>query len=121
MKAIIPMSNGTIEIEASDIKELFRQMAAASEVFGDRNCGCCGGDAIMPVVRHVEKSKKQYEYFELKCVDPKCRAKLSFGQFQDGSGLFPNRKLDKDGQPDRVNGTYGASNGWTRWRGENKD
>ena len=121
MKSIIPTAIGSIEIEASDVKELFRQMAAVAEVFGDRHCGCCGEEGVAPLVRHVEKNKKQDEYFEMRCLNPKCRARLSFGQFQDGSGLFPVRKLSPEGQPDRASGSYGQHNGWTRWRGENKD
>ncbi len=121
MKAHIPTAYGTIEIESADTKELFRQMSAAHEVFGDHKCGACGEDRIVPRVRKVSKNKKEYEYFEMQCNNPKCRAKLAFGQYQDGSGLFPIRKLDKDGQPDRETGTYGPHNGWSRYRGEQKD
>jgi hypothetical protein len=121
MKAHIPTAHGTIEIDATDVKELFRQIAATQEVFGDHRCGACGEDRIAPRVRRVTKGKVEYEYFEICCNNPKCRAKLAFGQYQDGSGLFPVRKLDKDGQPDRENGSYGPHNGWSRYRGEHKD
>ncbi len=53
MKAHIPTAHGTIEIDATDVKELFRQIAATHEVFGDHRCGACGEDRIAPRVRRV--------------------------------------------------------------------
>ena len=75
----------------------------------------------MPKTRSVEKNKKVYEYFEMSCTNSKCRARLSYGQRQDGGGIFPVRKLDTNGKPDRETGAYGPHNGWSKYRGENKD
>ena len=121
MKATVPMKICTVEIEGQNVKDLFRQIASLSEIFNEEKCGQCGGTEIRPNTRTVEKNKKNYEYFEMVCLNPKCRARLSFGQKADGSGIFPTRKLDANGKPDRENGSYGQHNGWSKYRGESKD
>lgn len=119
MKATVPFKICTVEIEGANVKELFREIATLSEVFNEEKCGVCGGTDIVPKTRDVEKSKKTYEYFEISCNNPKCRARLSFGQKQDGFGIFPIRKLDANGKPDRENGSYGSHNGWSKYKGGN--
>ena len=121
MKAIVPFKVCTIEINSENVKDLFREIASLAEIFNEEKCGACGGTDIVPKTRNVEKNKKSYEYFEMNCGNPKCRARLSFGQKQDGSGIFPIRKLDANGKPDRENGSYGQHNGWSKYKGGNVD
>lgn len=121
MKAIVPFKICTIEINSENVKDLFREIASLAEIFNEEKCGACGGTDIVPKTRNVEKNKKSYEYFEMNCGNPKCRARLSFGQKQDGSGIFPIRKLDANGKPDRENGSYGQHNGWSKYKGGSVD
>jgi hypothetical protein len=117
MKAIVPMKICTVEIEGQSVKDIFREIATLSEIFSEEKCGLCRGNEIRPNTRNV----KNFEYFEMICLNPKCRARLSFGQKADGTGIFPTRKLDANGKPDRENGTYGQHNGWSKYRGEGKE
>lgn len=121
MKAIIPTKFCTIEIDCDSVKDIFREVGGISEIFNEEKCGLCGNTSIIPKTRSVEKNKKVYEYFEMGCTNSKCRARLSYGQRQDGGGIFPIRKLDSNGKPDREAGSYGPHNGWSKYRGENKD
>ena len=121
MKAIVPFKICTVEIESESVKDLFREIATLAEVLNEEKCGVCGEEHIIPKTRNVEKNKKFYEYFEMSCSNPKCRARLNFGQKQDGSGIFPIRKLDTNGKPDRENGSYGSHNGWSKYKGGNVD
>jgi|694.fasta_scaffold00041_63 hypothetical protein len=121
MKAIVPFKICTVEIESESVKDLFREIATLAEVLNEEKCGVCGEEHIVPKTRNVEKNKKFYEYFEMSCSNPKCRARLNFGQKQDGSGIFPIRKLDANGKPDRENGSYGSHNGWSKYKGGNVD
>lgn len=106
----------TIEVEGETQKDLFRELAGATEVFGEPSCGLCGGTYLVPVWRNVTQKNKTFEYPEWRCVG--CQAKLSMGCTMEGGRLFPHRKLDADGKPDRENGTWGKHAGWTHYRGE---
>lgn len=116
MKMHYPLCPGgrVVEVEGATQADLFRELSGAVEVFGETHCGCCGGDAIVPIARVAEG----YEFFEWACTDPNCGARLSMGVRKDQPGrLFPNRKLDAQGKPDWKNGERGDHNGWTRYHG----
>lgn len=97
-----------VKVEAEDQKNLWQQLAKLQEIFGENRCGKCGGVELRYVVRTVDEN----EYYELVCLNPKCRAKLSFGQHKGGKSLFPKRKND-DG--------YLADRGWQRWDAQKKE
>lgn len=119
MKATVRMANIDIEVEAETQRDLFREVARAVEIFGESKCGLCGCEAIVPVWRNVQNGKKAFEYAEMRCTNAACRATLSYGMAMEGGGMFPKRKLDKDGKPDNESGTWGGGhNGWTKYRGE---
>lgn len=118
MNANIRLKNMMVEVEAETQKELFQQIALASEVFGEKKCGLCGSEDIFPAYRTVTQGKKSFEYPEYHCQNPACRARLSIGCNMEGGTLFPQRKLDDKGKPDRETGQYGKHNGWTKYRGE---
>lgn len=85
-----------IEVEGSNIKELFQQIGPVAEVLdGDDCCGKCNSPHIYPRAREAKKSgtNQTVIYYELVCSD--CGAKLSFGQHSDGGSLWAKR--DKDG------------------------
>jgi hypothetical protein len=115
MKAHVRCKWATVEVEGENPKNLFSAISRAYEVFSEPCCGLCGKDDIRPVVRVVTSGKKTFEYFEYQCNS--CFAKLSLGQSNEGGGLFPKRKLDKEGKPDLQNGEYGPHRGWTKYRG----
>jgi hypothetical protein len=102
----------TVEVEGESQKDLFRELASAAEVFGEKCCGLCGDAAIVPVCRTVEK----FDFFEWHCTG--CGARLSMGQLKDGDRLFPSRRLDAHGKPDREHGTAGDHKGWSHYKGD---
>ena len=113
MKATLTTPSLTIELEGGTQKELFKGVAEAQEVFGERQCGKCKSASIHFRVRTVGK----YSYYEMSCID--CGAKLAFGQSLDTHSLFPIRKLTPQGKPCSKTGTYdSAGKGWTMYRGE---
>lgn len=115
MKAHLRCNGVTFEVEGASQKELFKNLAALQEVFAETTCGVCGSDEVRFAVRTVEEN----DYHEMVCCasGEQCGARLSFGQAKKGGTLFPIRKLDSKGKPDRVNGRYGPHRGWTKFRG----
>jgi hypothetical protein len=111
--------NLIVEVEAETQRELFHELASACEVFGEKTCGLCGSADILPVHRTVVQNRKVYEYAEWSCLG--CQARLNLGSNMEGGRLFPHRKLDRAGKPDREVGTFGKHGGWTTFRGEVKE
>ncbi len=91
-----------VEIESDKVKDVFKQLAEFQEIFDEEKCGSCKSENIKFQVRNVEGN----DFFEMKCDD--CGAKLAFGQYKTGGGLFPKRKKE-DGTYDRV------TRGWRKW------
>jgi hypothetical protein len=89
MKASMIFGGLTVTAEG-DTKEVFVELAAAAEVFGQNVCGSCGSEHTAPVVRDVDG----VTYYEMKCHS--CGCTLGFGQTKVGGRLFPRRK-DKTG------------------------
>lgn len=118
MKGIVRTKHAVIEIDAETPKELFQGLAATVEVFNEKACGLCKSEDIVPVWRTVTQGKKVFEYPEYHCQNPRCRARLAIGCNMEGGGLFPQRKLDAKGKPDRENGKHGSHNGWTTYKGD---
>lgn len=97
-------------VNADTQKELFEELASNQEIFSKVNttCGVCQSEETRFVVRHVEKDKDEFDYYEVHCQNPSCRAKLAFGVHQGKAGtVFPKRK-DEDGK-------FLPNNGWTRY------
>lgn len=92
------------ELEGSGQKEIFKELAAIQEIFGEEKCGLCGSTNLRFVVRSVEGN----DYFELRCAD--CGAVLAFGQHKKGGTLFPKRKDDDN--------NYLPNKGWHKWTKE---
>jgi hypothetical protein len=118
LKLNIPLRRCTVQVEAETQKQLFEEWASAVEVFGEQRCGLCKSEAIAPVVRTVTHGKQEYQFHELHCQNPECRARLTFGIHQTGETLFPHRRLDPSGRPDRAAGEFGEHRGWTKYRGD---
>ena len=96
MKVQVKLTPTTIvEAEGKNPVEVFQELATLSEVFGESKCGRCGGTDLKYVVRNVQDGKKTYSYFELRCLNKDCRAKLSFGQTDDGI-IYPKRYKTED-------------------------
>lgn len=115
MKFTHTTTNGrtSIEFEASTHKSIFKQLASFEEIFEESKCARCGSDSIRHVIRKAKKDNKEYEYYELRCMNPKCFAKLPLGILDDGSdNLFPKRR-DEEG---KMRGKLG----WVRWNPETK-
>jgi ribosomal protein L40E len=112
MKAIVPCGFLHVEVEAETQFELLEEIGRAQEVFGDSQCGLCQSNNLRYRVREVEKNGEEFRYPELTCRA--CYARLAFGQEKKGGRLFPIRKLNQQGLPDRKTGSWGDHNGWHR-------
>ena len=98
MRVTKSVGNVTTHIERETQKEVFKDLAAFEEVFGEAVCGKCGSENVRCVVRENDGN----EYYEMRCND--CGAKLSFGVHKKGGGLFPRRK--------NADGEYLPDKGW---------
>ena len=94
-------------------KALFKEIAAIQDLFeAETVCGCCNstnsdGDAFdIKFQLRTAGDRNEYEYYELVCKNPECRARFSFGQSKDQKSLFPKRKDDNGYFPNR---------GWARY------
>jgi hypothetical protein len=107
----LKFGNVELEGEGATHKEVFSQLAAMTEVFRDEPCGLCKKNNTIFVVRRVpdpkSKGKKEFEYFERRCLTKDCKARLAYGQHNEGGSLFPKRKGE--------DGNYLPNNGWTRY------
>src|ERR1700683_4973492 len=99
LKLNVPLKRCTVQVEAASQRELFTEYAAAVEVFGETHCGLCNSPEITPVVRTVVQGKESYDFYEMHCQNPQCRARLAFGVHKGGETLFPHRRLDASGRP----------------------
>jgi hypothetical protein len=102
MKVRYRLANAEIEVDGKDTKDAFTQLSGAVEVFGQSQCGACGGKDVVPVCREVQGNN----FFELRCL--KCGATLAFGQRKQDGALYPRRK-DKDGE-------YLDNFGWVKFQ-----
>lgn len=133
MKAQVKVSPSTIvEVEGEKQKDLFKAIASAHEVFGEKECGLCHSKDIYPAWRSVTtiKGKKAdtYEFAEYRCrgildTGRRCGGRLAMSTINDDTGtLFPNRKLVDGKRPATkaeleagITGEYGPHNGWHRF------
>jgi len=84
----------SVEVEGENQKSVFGEIARFQEVFEHTICGKCNGQDLRFVVRNVSDN----DFYEIHCVNPKCRARLAFGQHKGKEGtLFPRRKDDSGG------------------------
>lgn len=101
MKAVLKVNEClTLELDSSNQKELFENLANLQEVFGEDRCGKCDSTDLRFIVRENDGNK----FYEVQCR--KCYARLAFGSHKKGETLFPKRK---DGD------SYLPDNGWTKW------
>lgn len=130
-------SKVTVVADGKNPMEVFQNLSALQEVFGEEKCGKCEGTNFSFRVRKAKDGKKEYLYPEIVChshlietnsdgiiKDSKklCYAKLAFGQSDDGI-LFPIR-FKREGK-EYVKDTDGknipkGSNGWVRFNFEKK-
>lgn len=94
------------ELDGAGQKEIFKELAAIQEIFGEECCGLCKSKNLKFLVRNIEGN----DYFEIRCAD--CGAILSFGQHKKGGTLFPKRKDDE--------GNYLPNRGWHKWTKDEK-
>jgi hypothetical protein len=112
VKVRLNYGNVQLEGEGNTHKEVFKQLAAMTEVFRDEPCNLCGKNNAVLVVRNVpdpKSPKKIYEYYERRCLTKDCGGRLAYGQHNEGGSLFPKRfDEDKKLLPNR---------GWHKWEG----
>lgn len=103
MKVRIQVGNGVwLETEGTSPKEVFKEIAIYSEIFGEKTCGQCSSPAIQCQTRTVDDN----EFFAMKCMA--CGAELSFGLTKVGGKLFPKRKTES--------GDWDSEHrGWKHW------
>jgi hypothetical protein len=99
----------TIGVEADKTTDAFKDLSSLEEVFGISCCGKCACEDLSHVVR---KDAEENEYYELRCTNRDCRAKLAFGLHKKGGGMYPKRK-DKDDK-------WLPDGGWMRWDADKK-
>lgn len=95
------------ELEGEGQKEIFKELAAVQEIFGEEKCGLCGSTNLKFVVRNVDGN----DFYELRCAE--CGAILAFGQHKKGGTLFPKRKDDE--------GNWLPNKGWHKWSKETEN
>ena len=103
----------TFEFDVKGDKETFEKLSSLTEVFEEDTCGQCGKSDLRFIHRQVAKDKKTYNYYELRCRNKDCRARLDFGCSLDEVSLFPKRK-DKEGK-------WVGKGGWYIWSRETEN
>lgn len=93
----------TFTVEADTQRKVFDELATIQEVFGENKCGKCGKEDIKYTVRTVDGN----DYYEMRCQNKDCRARLSFGLHQQGGTMFAKKKNKE--------GAYLPTDGWVKW------
>jgi hypothetical protein len=101
MKVKYKVGKLEFELDGSDQKSIFKELAAIQEIFSEEKCGLCTSTNLKFVVRTVEDN----DYYELRCTD--CGAVLAYGQHKKTKTLFPKRKDDE--------GKWLQNNGWYKY------
>ena len=57
VKYTTPNNRITVELEADTQVEVFSQLSAFQEVFGETNCGKCGSDNLKFQIRNVDDNR----------------------------------------------------------------
>ena len=121
----------TVKAEGTTLAETFSSLSKLQQVFSHSDkCGCCGSPFIF-VERKVVDGKKEYTYFECRCTNTKCRAKILYGQ-GDGGEIYPKRKYSqlsdnekeqRKDEKDHADSHFGylPNNGWFKYRAEKKE
>jgi len=115
MKAQVRVTGGIfIEVEGSEEKALFKDIARVKEVFDHPCCGKCKSTDVTYVCR---KDSDENDWYEMACQNLSCRAKLPFGVTKKGGLLFAKtriEKLSKTQQKERPEDCKAAeaNNGW---------
>jgi hypothetical protein len=112
-----------IEVEGESPAELFENISNAQEAFMHECCGFCKNANIKFLVRTDEEENK---YYEMKCTNLSCNAKLPFGQNKKPKGgLYPKRRWstlsEKEKEhrgPEPKNG-FMPNNGWYKYVANN--
>lgn len=105
MKATYTTKDKNLKFEIDgEIKDIWKQLSTVQEIFENTTCGCCKGTDVRFVHRVVDDNA----YFEVVCLNQKCRAKLAMGQHKKNGTMFPKRK-DEDGK-------WIPNNGWTIYK-----
>lgn len=99
-----------IEIEERNQKDVFKALAEAQEVFGEKSCGKCGKSNLKFQVRENDGNF----FYELVCQD--CGARLSFGAHKKTDTLFPKRSEEDE----KGNKKYLNNKGWLKWNRDKK-
>lgn len=102
-----PTDKIQVEFETESLKSAFKELNGIQEVLVSAGkCGACNNTDIRYVVRTVDDN----DYYEARCGNSRCRAKLAFGQHKTGGTLFPKRKDE--------NGNWLDKEGWVIWKKE---
>lgn len=92
-----------IEVEGITPKDVFEGIARLEDFAHESVCGACQGTNLQYVVREA----KGFKFYEIRCTNRECGAKLSLGQSKENDGLFPKRKAE--------DGTWKENGGWEKW------
>lgn len=117
-----------VEGEGDTMTEVFESLASLQEVFSNDECGICHKPARFIVREDDEKNK----YYEMRCTNLSCRAKLQFGCTKKGGNLFPKVRWDSLSEGDQKNRAdqkaaaeknrgYLPAGGWYKWTGKRAD
>jgi hypothetical protein len=105
MKVTYTSKSGQMQFEfdAADQKQLFAQRAIV-ELHDEECCGKCK----CPSIRCEVRKAGDFIYYEMRCQNRACNARLDFGQNKDEMNLFAKR----DAHPE--------SNGWYIYEGNDQ-
>lgn len=122
-------NNIHIAAEGTTTLEVFERLSRLNETFGDAECGKCKGTKLRYQIRKAKRGNKTFDYPEIVCQNPKCRAKLSFSKTdtEEGITIYPSRyakRKNEDGEYEDIiedgkkkqRGTWG----WTKYNPETK-
>ena len=122
MKATKQYGDISVEVEGRDVMDLWRQLAACDDAFGDMECAAkIDGQVVKSkkINLRVRTTESNDQFYEQVCVDHSPEGwKLNgfmkqFGCHKKTPTLYPKSKLD-----DIPEGNTPGLNGWSKYNGQ---
>ena len=124
MEALYKISNDiTIKLEAANVQGLIEQLTVVRKAIGPEKCGKCGSkseDGKFIYSTFPSHRKQGFDFYEIVCANPKCRATLQLGTHQDDAKTLFKKKTKpenerKEGEDNRL-----PNRGWATYNPETK-
>lgn len=82
----VPSKRLTFTFDEPNRRGIVQRIAEIQELFDESVCGLCGADICFE-----RREAKGYVFFNMRCLNPKCRAQLDIGENKEHTKIWVKR------------------------------